>query len=369
VIDRENNFDTIRLLAATSVIFSHSFLLVDQNELREPFVRLLGAHNIVGIYGVFVFFIISGYLVTQSYFRSASPLEFLYKRALRIFPALIVCAFILAFIVAPIFSNKPLQQYYLNTDGYRYFFRTIFLFKAPWPDIEGVSIYNLPYGVLLNGSLWSIQSEVLCYLGLLLLGILKLLDLRTSVALLVLGIISNHFFDGGKFVLVLPAFAAGMCLFFICKTYPLSGVLAIIALVGLIIGGASGNLRDVAFPIFGSYAIIYLGFSKTISLGRAARFGDVSYGTYLYGWPVEQCVRAAFGDGAKWWIVFSLSVPIALLLGFVSWHAIEKVALRYRSLPVWAQSAFRGAGLLGPLASPVKNVYRSDLSAQGRRLE
>jgi hypothetical protein len=116
----------------------------------------------------------------------------------------------------------------------------------------------------------------------------------------------------------------------------------------------------VAFPIFGSYAIIYLGFSKTISLGRAAIFGDVSYGTYLYGWPVEQCIRAAFGDGAKWWMVFSLSLPIALLLGFLSWHAIEKVALRYRSLPVWAQSAFRCAGLLGPLASPVKSVYRSD---------
>src|SRR5258708_10875254 len=103
--ERDNNFHRIRMFGAAAVIFSHSFLLADQNEAREPFVRLLGAHNIAGIYGVLIFFIISGYFVTRSYVRSASPLDFLQKRVLRIFPGLIVCALILTFVVAPLFFN------------------------------------------------------------------------------------------------------------------------------------------------------------------------------------------------------------------------------------------------------------------------
>src|SRR5258708_6550763 len=150
--DRANNFDTVRLAAATSVIFSHAFIIADQNELREPFVRLLGPrpHNIVGVYGVLIFFIISGYLVTQSYFRSGSLLEFLYKRVLRIFPALIVCAFILAFIVGPIISDKSPRDYYGEAGAYRYFFRTICLWNARWPDINGARFYDELYGVRLD---------------------------------------------------------------------------------------------------------------------------------------------------------------------------------------------------------------------------
>jgi peptidoglycan/LPS O-acetylase OafA/YrhL len=342
-MDRDNNFDSLRLIAATAVIFSHSFLLADQNERREPFVRLLGAHNIIGIYGVLVFFAISGYFVTRSYFSSASPLEFIQKRVLRIFPGLIVCAFILTFVIAPIFFNGSAASYYLSADPYRYFFRTIFLQKAGWPDISGVNFYDLKYGSILNGSLWSIQSEVLCYAIVLVLGICGLLQFRTSVALLTFGIVSNHYFDGGNLVFVLPAFSAGMAMFFAREKYKFQvrGVLAIVALVALILGGLTGNLRDIAFPIFGAYAIIYLGFTRTFSLGRGARFGDMSYGIYIYGWPVEQCIRAGCGDSATWWKIFLLSLPITLLLGFLSWHVVEKVALRRRSRPDWLEAVGR----------------------------
>jgi peptidoglycan/LPS O-acetylase OafA/YrhL len=176
--------------------------------------------------------------------------------------------------------------------------------------------------------LWSIQSEVLCYAIVFFLGICGLLNFRASVALFAFGIVCHHYFAGGT-IFVLPAFGAGMVMFFVRETYKfqIKGVLAIVALIALIIGGVLGCLRDVAFPIFGAYAIIYLGFTRTFSLGRGAAFGDMSYGTYIYGWPVEQCVRAACGDGATWWKVFLLSVPITLLLGFLSWHLVEKVAL------------------------------------------
>jgi YD repeat-containing protein len=352
-MDRDNNFDSIRLIAATTVIFSHSFLLADQNELREPFVKLLGAHNILGLYGVLVFFIISGYFVTRSYLNSASPIEFLQKRFLRIFPGLIVCAFILTFVIAPLFFNGSFASYYLSADPYRYFLRTIFLQQPGWPNISGVNFYDLKCGSILNGSLWSIQSEVLCYAIVFFLGICGLLNVRTSVALLAFGMLSNHYFNGGN-VFVLPAFSAGMVMFFVREKYKfqVKGVLAIVTLIALIVGGMSGYLRDVAFPIFGAYAIICLGFTRTFSLGRGAKFGDLSYGTYIYGWPVEQCVRAACGDGAMWWKVFLMSLPITLLLGFLSWHMVEKVALRRRSLPDWLEAACRRIPVLVSRVAP-----------------
>jgi peptidoglycan/LPS O-acetylase OafA/YrhL len=352
-MDRDNNFDSLRLIAATAVIFSHSFLLVDQNEVREPFVRLLGPHNIAGLYGVLVFFIISGYFVTRSYFSAASPLQFIQKRVLRIFPGLIVCTFILTFVVAPIFFNGSAPSYYLSADPYRYFFRTIFLQHQRSPDISGVDFYSLTCGSILNGSLWSIESEVLCYGAVLVLGIFGLLNFRSAVALLTFGMVLHHYFEGG-FLFVLPSFSAGTAMFFARERYKfqVNGVLAIVALGALIVGGLTGNLRDLAFPIFGTYAIIYLGFTRTFSLGRGARFGDMSYGIYIYGWPVEQCIRAACGDSATWWKVFLLSLPITLVLGFLSWHLVEKVALRRRSLPDWLQAAFRRVPVLvTPVAS------------------
>jgi peptidoglycan/LPS O-acetylase OafA/YrhL len=71
---RLRNFDTIRLIAAASVVFSHAFLISDGHEKNEPFVRLTG--YIIGINGVFVFLIISGFLVTQSLKTSSSLRNF-----------------------------------------------------------------------------------------------------------------------------------------------------------------------------------------------------------------------------------------------------------------------------------------------------
>jgi hypothetical protein len=84
-VERRNNFDLLRLVAAVSVIFSDAFLLSENSQDHDPLAVLTGGLAILGIAGVFVFFTISGYLVTQSFDTTASPLVFLAKRALRIF--------------------------------------------------------------------------------------------------------------------------------------------------------------------------------------------------------------------------------------------------------------------------------------------
>jgi peptidoglycan/LPS O-acetylase OafA/YrhL len=89
---RVNNFDALRLVAAICVIFSHAFLIAEGNQEHEPLILLTGRQSILGLAGVFVFFAISGFLVTQSYETTGSPLRYLAKRALRICPSPIISA-------------------------------------------------------------------------------------------------------------------------------------------------------------------------------------------------------------------------------------------------------------------------------------
>ncbi|MEH7912070.1 hypothetical protein V7798_33650 [Rhizobium laguerreae] len=81
-----------------------------------------------------------------------------------------------------------------------------------------------------------------------------------------------------------------------------------------------------------SYPLVYIATSPIIRLPTLERLGDVSYGTYLYGWPAEQVVNHALGPSSTWWAVFALSLPTAWLLGWLSWHLLEKRALRLKRI-------------------------------------
>jgi peptidoglycan/LPS O-acetylase OafA/YrhL len=100
----------------------------------------------------------------------------------------------------------------------------------------------------------------------------------------------------------------------------------------------SGHLYE-AFPVFGACPLLWLATSEKLRLPDLSRIGDISYGTYLYGWPTEQVVRALLGSGARWWSVFLFSLPIALGLGFLSWRIIEKRSLNLKDLRLSALSS------------------------------
>ena len=74
---RHNNFDALRLVAAAAVVFSHSFLIVEGTQDHEPLIWLTGNQSILGLVGVFVFFAISGFLVTQSFEQTGDAWRFL----------------------------------------------------------------------------------------------------------------------------------------------------------------------------------------------------------------------------------------------------------------------------------------------------
>jgi peptidoglycan/LPS O-acetylase OafA/YrhL len=333
VIERANNFDAVRLMAALSVVFSHSFLIADGSEASEPFVRITGNQCILGLVGVFVFFIISGYLVTESYCRHPAPGRFAVRRMLRIYPGLLVNVLVCAFLIGPMVSTLPSGAYLGNPELRQFLVNALSLDPGPL-QLPGVLFADNSVGLLINGSLWTLRYEVMMYLMILALGMARLLSLPIAVILTAIGIAAvcfenalKPFGDLGEMAWFLGFFGSGMVLSLLRERLVLDWRYAFLAIGGLIVFTWLGRLI-MLFPLAGAYLVIYFARRYDYWLDYSKYFGDLSYGLYIYGWPAEQLVMYLSGGRAPWWLVFFGSLAIALPAAWVSWHGIEKWVLR-----------------------------------------
>jgi peptidoglycan/LPS O-acetylase OafA/YrhL len=350
-----NNFDAVRLVAALAVLFSHAFVIAEDSEAHEPLVWLSGNQCGLGLTAVFVFFAVSGFLVTQSYEQTRSPWRYLLKRVLRIFPAYLVCLVLTAFVFGPLVTTLPLSDYLHRPEPYNYvYYNSIFDIRVH--ELPGVMFVDNPVGLEVNGSLWSLGCEFDMYLMVLLLGVLRLIRWPVCLALLALGMACIAFPDAlgflGGWGWTLSFFAIGMLLYKLRDRRIFNGKLALLALAGLAL---SIPLRQfiLLFPLFGCYLALYLALHPKLPLIRATRFGDLSYGLYIFGWPSEQIVIWLMRGHAEWWQVFILASLLAGSLAFLSWHLIEKRALRLKPRSPWQK---RGAPGIMRHPWPVKSL-------------
>jgi peptidoglycan/LPS O-acetylase OafA/YrhL len=328
---RANNFDALRLLAAALVIFSHAFFIAEGNEMHEPLIVLSGRQSILGLAGVFIFFAISGFLVTQSFEETRSPWRYLAKRALRIFPGLVVALVLSAFVLAPLVTTLPLREYLSRPEPYRYVFWNTLL-DLRQHELPKTMFVDNPVGLEVNGSLWTLRYEFEMYLMVLVLGVVGLLRLPALLALWALGLACIYFPALGVlggWGWMLSFFVSGMILYKLRDTRLFDGRVALAALAGLVLTVRFGAFIQL-FSLFGSYLALWLALNRRLPLLRAARFGDLSYGLYIYGWPSEAAVIWALGGHAPWWEVFLLGLALAAALAFASWHLVEQPALRLK---------------------------------------
>ena len=361
---RHNNFDALRLVAAASVVFSHSFLVAEGTQDNEWLIWLTGNQSILGLVSVFVFFAISGFLVTQSFEETGDAWCFLAKRALRIFPGLFVATVLSAFVLAPVVTTLWPSTFLSRPEPYEYVIGNTLLDQTVH-ELPGVMFVNNPVGLEINGSLWTLRLEFTMYLMVLALGMLRLLTVRAALLLLVFGMACLHFEMlyplekwGWLFQLLsgwgwlVSFFAAGMVLHKLRHTRIFDGRIALLAFAGLVL---SVPLRQflVLFPLFGCYLALWLALTQRLPVIPAARFGDLSYGIYIYGWPVEQAVVWLLGGRAAWWQVFLLALPTAAVLAFLSWHLVERPALRLKPRRRVSPAALRreAGAEVGPAAS------------------
>lgn len=333
--DRANNFDLTRLLAALAVVFSHSFLIAEGTQANEPFVRLTGNQCILGLVGVFAFFIISGYLVTASYCRKPAALDFAARRALRVFPALVFNMLVCALLLGPLVTRLPLGAY-LASPELALFCRKVLTLNPGPLQLPGVLFADNPVGLLVNGSLWTLRYEVMMYAMVVLLGMAGMLRLPVALALTGLGIAAvaceralKPFGDFGEWAWLLGFFASGMALYFLRERIAFRGRYALVAVAALALFVWLGRFI-MLFPLAGAYLVIWFAHRYDRRLDYSRYAGDLSYGLYIYAWPAEQLVMWLSGGHARWWQIFLGSLLIALPAAWLSWHGIEKWALRRR---------------------------------------
>jgi len=335
---RENNFNLLRIIAAGAVLVSHAYPISSGPETPEPLARVLGMN--LGTLAVLTFFSISGYFISQSFHNRRSVVEFAAARALRIYPGLLAVLVLTVFALGPIFTKVGLAHYLLDRETLFYIPKNLVLWPLQY-ELPGVFEDN-PYPGAINGSLWTLVYEVACYAMVAVVGMfgLALNGRRFTVFVVAYAIWYvatipllrsnyNHLTILRNLHLLALPFVIGMTLFQFRQWAPLRLSLLVLLGVASAISYGTPWFQEL-FILAWSYGVFYLGFLRYEPLLAYNRFGDYSYGMYIYGFPVEQVVAAVY-RGCTPAVMMTLSMPLTLLLAIVSWHCIEGRALAQRS--------------------------------------
>ena len=341
---RDNNFNLIRLIAATMVLYSHSFALAAGLGI-EPWVHL---GITPGSVAVDVFFITSGFLVTASLLARKEIFTFVMARVLRIYPALLVVVALTIFVLGLNFTTDSAHDYFSNQETLSYALRNTTIIAGCCGHLPHVFDDN-PVRSAINGSLWTMPWEVRMYFLLVAIGLIaKLTQWRDGVwkglIVLALAVFTATFFINHyaaiSFMKDDRALRLGM-MFFVGATYfafkekiyigRATGY-ASAALVALaIIGG-----EQVFLPIYTlliGYIALHLAYLPSGKIRSFNKFGDYSYGVYIYAFPIQQSI-VALSPKSTGITLFFTALPFVFLFSILSWHVIEKRSLRLKSKQV-----------------------------------
>jgi len=347
----KNNFDALRLLLSLTVVLVHIPLLSGISQFTAV-SRFLSAR--IAVHG---FFVISGFLITLSYESKPKPREYFIKRVRRIYPAY-VAVILLSMLGGLLVTSLPIWEYISSRSGLGYLLANLSFLNFLQPTLPGVFETN-PIAGVVNGALWSIKIEVMCYclvpfmvmlgrrvgsvgvcVAVYLLSVimgLVLLDLRHSTEI--------KMYDIFRLELSGPiaSFASGAigcyCFELFQRRSKLVLGLAVFVLMWIrwLPDGFGRILIEpvalAAVVLFAAYCLPYF--------GNFGRFGDLSYGIYIYHFPIIQLMafRGDFVDQPVWFLVWALVLTI--VAAFLSWHLIEKRWLRRDSHYVRANQAIQ----------------------------
>ena len=331
---RNNNFTVIRIFLAWAVLYGHSFVTQPLPGMQDPLKEIFQGSTWIGAIAVNGFFAVSGFLVAASLVKRGI-VDYLISRILRIFPALIVCVLVSVFILGPLLSTLSVNDYFSHSKTWNYLGNALGILRMEWV-LPGVFTENARPSA--NGSLWTLTVEIRCYL---LLGALTFLGFRANkfignmliFTLLAVGIIS---FDSIPLLGVIPKwsrpalyFGIGVLLYLNRDNVPLDYRIALLAFaLGFLSFGE--HWFQYVFPPALIYLIFYLAYN-TRPLSTDAVVGDISYGIYIYAWPVQQIVAQSFPTQTPYFNMVAASL-IVVPLAWLSWHGIEKRMLNYKGV-------------------------------------
>jgi peptidoglycan/LPS O-acetylase OafA/YrhL len=330
---RENNLNFIRLIAAISVTFGHSFAMTHGSHYE--FVNGLNSAAF-GFYAVAIFFGLSGFLITQSYFRNPNWKVFLKARILRLAPGYFFANFITALLI--IFLIKSDWALLFHKEFLIYIIGGSFKEKWSYLNIFQHLHYNST-----NGSMWTLPYEFIMYMHVMFLGLSKVLYQKYAVLGLCIlfftvawvrndflfNILFHTFFRIKTYdatYLALPlSFAVGVLLFLFKNKIKLFILPAFALLVASFF--ADWWLFKLSTWLYFVFCFSYI---PKYYLKKLNFKNDISYGIYILSWPIQQTVlHLKLTESPV--LLFLYSMIAILPLAFISWKLVEKPALKFKN--------------------------------------
>ncbi|WP_429302908.1 acyltransferase family protein [Paraburkholderia sp. GAS199] len=329
----------MRLLFAVSVLFAHSFALLG---FADPIEAVVHTTN-PGSLAVDGFFLISGYLITRSWVHDPSIGRFLARRVLRLYPGFIVASLISVFIVGPLGADAA--AYFHDLD-LRVVLRNLLLLHDPQTPrvFAGTAVESV------NGSMWTIAFEFRCYLLAALVGCLGLFA-RPRVFLVIVLLAgaaisytvppigptdSQHLLFGLTALRVSDSmawfatlFLCGSCFFLFRERIRFTRVGCVLASVLLVASLFDPAALRPGVLLAGGYLVFAVASLPARKRVRGSGHVDLSYGMYLYGWPVQKLL-SWYWPGVTPWAMFVVTLILCTGLGWLSWRLVEQPALRLK---------------------------------------
>lgn len=329
---RDNNFQLIRLAAAAAVVFFHSYALTI-HWTDEPLWRLIPELNFA-VLGVGSFFVISGFLVTQSWLSRSRVAPFVAARMLRIYPALIA-AVVFTVVLAWASSALDAASFFGNAQTLDYALHVTPAWEMRYRLPGAFAANPVPHDV--NGSLWTLPVELRLYVAVLVAGVAGLLARRVLwlavlSALFVLFVLRPDWFpmplDTVTRNLVL-LFALGSLAYVWRSAIPVSLAIAGVAVLLVILNPAGLARGALMLPLL-AYLVLVAAYHPWLSWPAFNRVGDYSYGVYVYAFPIQQMLveRIPLIEPLP---LFALALPLTLVVAAFSWHCVEAPALGLKS--------------------------------------
>lgn len=342
--DRRNSFDAIRMFAAFCVFYSHGLGMAGY---AEPAVGPLGIT--LSSTGLYMFFGLSGYLVFQSLARDPRLIRFATARLLRIYPAWVVNILFCVGLGAAV-TTLPQAAFWRDPMTHAFLLHDLPILTTP-------TLFQLP-GVLetarwpvINGSIWTVKYELLCYA--LLFGLHRLairsfgrLGVVLAVAALVLlGAYIRHIatlpnpdsaiffarYNSFNLLRFFMTFIAGATYAALEPLSERARVLLLLIPAGLITFGPSPEFGRAGIILLLTLMVIELGHTRWLFSQTYRRIGDLSYGTFLYAYPIQNLITTRLFDGHNFPLVALLSGAGTLACALLSWHLVERPALNWKA--------------------------------------
>jgi len=327
-----NNFDLLRLILASMVIYGHAQFLNrgSDDSYTDPLAGLY-PHTSSGDVAVKCFFFLSGLLITNSLRKNPSVIHYLISRIFRILPPLIFVLMVITFLFGPFLSVLPVSQYFSSPETWGYFIKgSVLKIQYYLPGVFSTMEHNS-----VNGSLWTLPIEFRYYL--LLLAFFLLTGFKKNwLVNLVLGIVLLESLFGER--IILHSFG----------DLPITNLLPVSFFFGVFLGVNAEHITlDIRY-VFGLFILFFLfrdqPFGEIVYTFFFCAFAfffatlrplfklkppiDISYGVYLWGYFVQQALYYYFGTISIWLHIF-LALGISIVLAIVTHYAVEKPFMKY----------------------------------------